>query len=112
MSLVITTTELFTVITDSRAIPEVKYRAPTRHPEIPIIYLYYALLSKQFPHHHDLSPDLDVCIKISEHHERRNLDTLSANKYPLFLDIIQMCFKLEYSVAGEIVPELDKQQLG
>jgi hypothetical protein len=70
--------------------------------------MLFALLSTGFPHHHDLSPDLDACININDPHEHRNFDTLSASKYPLFLDIIQKCFKLEYSVAGEIVPKLDK----
>lgn len=70
--------------------------------------MLFALLSKRFPHHHDLSPDLDACIIINEHHEHRNFDTLSASKYPLFSDIIHKCFQLEYAVAGEIVPELEK----
>jgi serine/threonine protein kinase len=70
--------------------------------------MLFALLSKRFPHHRDLSPDLDACININEYHEHRNFDTLSASKYPLFSDIIQKCFKLEYSVASEIVPELDE----
>jgi protein kinase X len=70
--------------------------------------MLFALLSKRFPHHHDLSPDLDGCISINEHHERRNFDTLSTSKYPLFSDIIQKCFKLEYYVAGEVIPELEK----
>jgi hypothetical protein len=70
--------------------------------------MLFALLSKRFPHHHDLGPDLDACISINEHHERRNFDALSASKYPWFSDIIHKCFKLEYSVAGEIVPELEE----
>jgi hypothetical protein len=70
--------------------------------------MLFAVLSKQFPHHHNLSPDLDACRNINESHEHCNFDILSASKYLLFSDIIQKCFKLEYSVVGEIVPELDE----
>ena len=69
--------------------------------------ILFVLLSKRFPHHRDLIPDLDACVSINDHHEQRNFDTLPASKYPLFSNIINKCFKLEYSVAGEIVPELE-----
>jgi hypothetical protein len=70
--------------------------------------MLFALLSKRFLHRHYLTPDLDAWISINKHHEHCNFDTLSASKYPLFSNIIHKCFKVEYSIAGEIVPELEK----
>jgi len=69
--------------------------------------MLFALLSKRLPHHSDLMPDMSACININVHHESLNFDTLSGSKYSFFNNI-DKCFNVEYFVAGEIVPELEK----